>query len=224
MSKKILIADDEKPIVNSLKYCLEKEGYLTVSALSGAEAIEVFEKESPDLILLDLMLPKITGENVCKLIRKTSDVPIIMLTAKATETNKIIGLSVGADDYVTKPFSVRELIARIKALLRRSGRQSVKSVITAGPFEYDENKHQIAFKNKSLSLPLKEYKLLKNLIINSDKTLTRDYLLNKVWDSYTDPKTLDVHMSSLRKRLEKNPSKPKYLVTARGIGYRLETN
>lgn len=223
-ARKILIAEDEKPLVRSLTYCLQKEGYKTVPAYSGDQALKLFGQESPDLVLLDLMLPKVTGEDVCKAIRQKSEVPIIMLTAKATETHKIIGLSIGADDYVTKPFSMRELIARIRALLRRSKAESTGGPIIADPFEYHPNDHQIKFKNRLLNLPLKEYKLLGLLVSNADKVLTRSFLLEKVWDSYTDPKTLDVHIASLRKRLEKRPSNPKYLLTVRGIGYKLQTN
>ncbi len=223
---KILVVDDELSIVESVKYNLEREGFKTVTASDGEEALRVFDKEQPDLIILDLMLPKLGGEAVCKQIRKDSEVPIIMLTAKGTEIDRVVGLEIGADDYVTKPFSMRELIARVRAVLKRIVAKSTAQewYITAGPFELDRKGHEIRLSGKPLELTLKEFQLLEVLIANAGQVLTRDVLLSRVWgdDYYGDTKTLDVHIRRLRKKVEEDPSRPGLVQTVRGVGYRLE--
>jgi len=222
----ILIVDDEPSIVESVKYNLEKEGFKVYTASDGKKALDAFGKEKPDLVILDLMLPELNGEEVCKYIRKKSDIPIIMLTAKGDEVDVVVGLEIGADDYMTKPFSMRELIARIRAVLRRKTTDSVKdteikpSII--GPFQLDPKKHEIRFEGKQLDLTLKEYQILELLMQNPGQVLTREILLNRVWgeDYFGDTKTLDVHIRRLRKKIEEDPSKPHYIETIRGVGYR----
>ncbi|HDZ86139.1 hypothetical protein LCGC14_1490060 [marine sediment metagenome] len=224
MVKSILIAEDEKPIAESLAYCLQKEGFTTFIANDGKEALTSYEKEGPSLILLDLMLPIISGQEVCKTIRKHSDVPIIMLTAKDGELDKIVGLEIGADDYITKPFSMRELLARINAVLRRSTDRQDNIVV--GPFEFDEEKHEIRFNDKTLDLPLKQFNILKTLLLNKDRVVSREDLLKTVWgeDFFGDEKTLDVHIRRLRQKIEKDSTHPTHLKTIRGVGYRLLTD
>lgn len=220
--KTILIAEDERPIAESLSYCLQKEGFSTHLAFDGREALTQYKKIKPSLVLLDLMLPHINGQEVCKTIRRQSDTPIIMLTAKDSELDKIVGLEIGADDYITKPFSMRELIARINAVLRRSADKRELN-ISVGPFTFDDAKHEIAFKNKVLDLPLKQFNILKTLLLNKDRVVSRDELLKTVWgeDFYGDEKTLDVHIRRLRQQIEQDSTKPKYLKTIRGVGYKI---
>jgi DNA-binding response OmpR family regulator len=228
--KKILIVDDEQSIVESIKYNIEKEGFDAVTASDGEEALQVFSQETPDLIILDLMLPKLSGEEVCKYIRKESQVPIIMLTAKGHEVDRVVGLEIGADDYVIKPFSMRELVARVKAVLRRitatanTTRDKETDHITLGPFDLDVKRHEIRKSGKVLDLTLKEFKTLELLMRNAGRVLTRDIILNRVWgeDYFGDTKTVDVHVRRLRKKIEKNPSNPEFIGTVRGVGYRFE--
>lgn len=221
MVKSILIAEDEKPIAESLAYCLQKEGFETFLAHDGKEALNSFKEVDPDLVLLDLMLPVINGQEVCKTIRKHSNIPIIMLTAKDGELDKIVGLEIGADDYITKPFSMSELIARINAVLRRSNDKP--DTIVVGPFDFNKDKHEIKFNGKILDLPLKQFNILKTLLLNKDKVVAREDLLKMVWgeDFFGDEKTLDVHIRRLRQKIEKDSTHPEYLKTIRGVGYRL---
>jgi DNA-binding response OmpR family regulator len=224
---KILVVDDEVSIVESIKYNLEREGFRTITAADGEEALQVFEMERPDLIILDLMLPKLGGEAVCKHIRRESEIPIIMLSAKGEEVDRVVGLEIGADDYMTKPFSMRELMARVKSVLKRTGAKSdaaPESLIAVAPFELDKKRHEIRLRGKALRLTLKEFELLELLMINAGQVLTRDVLLSRVWgdDYFGDAKTLDVHIRRLRKKMEADPSNPVFLKTVRGVGYRLE--
>jgi len=226
--EKILVVDDEPSIVESIEYNLEKEGFSVATAFDGDEAIRVFEREKPDLIVLDLMLPSLSGEEVCKYIRKKSQVPLIMLTAKEQEVDKVVGLEIGADDYIIKPFSMRELIARIKAVLRRTvtfaGATGQVESFASGIFEFDAKRHEIRKSDKTLDLTLKEFEILELLMRNSGQVLTRDILLTRVWgdDFFGDAKTLDVHVRRLRKKIEEDPSRPKFIETVRGVGYRFE--
>ncbi len=226
--EKILVVDDEPSIVESIKYNLEKEGFGVATAFDGDEAIRVFEREEPDLIILDLMLPSLSGEEVCKYIRKKSQVPLIMLTAKEQEVDKVVGLEIGADDYIIKPFSMRELIARIKAVLRRTvtfaGKPEQAGSFASGVFEFDAKRHEIRKSGKTLDLTLKEFEVLELLMRNPGQVLTRDILLTRVWgdDFFGDAKTLDVHVRRLRKKIEEDASQPKFIETVRGVGYRFE--
>jgi len=225
---KILVVDDEQSIVESVKYNLEKEGYTVYTASDGKKALDTFNKEKPDLVILDLMLPGLSGEEVCRYIRKQSNIPIIMLTAKGDEVDVVVGLEIGADDYMTKPFSMRELIARVRAVLRRKTLDSVKDTEAEpnliGPLQIDPKRHEIRFEGKQLDLTLKEYQILELLMQNQGQVLTREILLNRVWgeDYFGDTKTLDVHIRRLRTKVEKDPAHPEYIKTIRGVGYRLE--
>lgn len=227
--KKILIVEDEKSIVDSIKYNLEKEGYQTVCAFDGEEALQLARRENPDAIILDLMLPRLSGEEVCRILRRESMVPIIILTAKDTEIDKVVGLEIGADDYVTKPFSVRELLARVRAILRRVESQTrepeeAAKCIVAGPIFMDLEKHEVRLKGKVLPLPLKEYQILELFLKNPGRVLTREFLLRRVWgeDYFGDTKTVDVHIRRLREKIEENSNNPKFIQTVRGVGYRFE--
>ena len=226
--EKILVVDDEPSIVESIKYSLEKEGFGVATAGDGNEAIKVFEREKPDLILLDLMMPNLSGEEVCKYVRKRSQVPLIMLTAKEQEVDKVVGLEIGADDYIIKPFSMRELIARIKAVLRRTtafaGKVEEKGDFSSGIFEFDAKRHEIRKARKTLDLTLKEFEILELLMRNAGQVLTRDVLISRVWgeDFFGDTKTLDVHIRRRRKKMEEDPSHPEFIETVRGVGYRFE--
>jgi len=222
---KILVVEDEESIRESLAFLLVKEGYEVQAIINGSEAFEAFEKFDPDLVLLDIMLPGLSGVEITKKIRQKSQTPIIMLTAKDTELDKVLGLEIGADDYVTKPFSGRELLARIKALLRRTGEViSVDGGLKVGPIEIDQDRHQVLIRGQETSMPLKEFELLLYLTQNSGRVLTRNQLIDRIWgsDYFGDTKTLDVHIKRLRARVEKDPAKPKYLQTVRGVGYKFE--
>ncbi len=225
MEYKILVVDDEKPIVDILKLNLEKNGYKVVCAYDGEAAAEMAFSQEPDLILLDVMLPKMDGFSVCKTIREKSSVPIIMLTAREEEVDKVLGLELGADDYMTKPFSLRELMARVKANLRRS-QSSQKSdaageVLTFGDLSIDIEKYEVRKKGEIISLTFREFELLKFLVTRKGKIFTREQLLNKVWDYefYGDVRTVDVTIRRLREKIEDNPSLPVYIITKRGVGY-----
>jgi len=193
---------------------------------TGDGAIAAFDKGGADLVLLDLMLPGLSGTEVCKQLRSRSDVPIIMLTAKDTEVDKVVGLELGADDYVTKPYSKAELVARIRAVLRRQGDNSntAEGVITAGPVRIDVERHQVNINDQLVSLPLKEFELLEFLVRNSGRVLTRSQLIDRVWgsDYFGDTKTLDVHVKRLRAKIEKDPANPTFIQTIRGLGYKFE--
>lgn len=226
---KILIVEDESSFSEALSFLLGKEGYEVDVAETGTEAIKKFNENSADLILLDLMIPEISGVEVCKTIRTTSQVPIIMLTAKDSEIDKVVDLELGADDYVTKPYSSRELIARIKAVLRRGAGEDVATEhgihLVAG-IRLDTGKHQVTVNGTLISLPLKEFELLEFLMRNSGRVLTRTQLIDRIWggDYYGDTKTLDVHIKRLRSKIEADPANPVLIQTIRGLGYKLENN
>ena len=223
---KILVVEDEASFSDALSYVLTKEGYEVVVADTGDGAIATFDKVGADLVLLDLMLPGLSGTEVCRQLRGRSNVPIIMLTAKDTEVDKVVGLELGADDYVTKPYSKAELIARIKAVLRRQSdlSESIDPVLVAGPVRIDVERHQVNVNNESISLPLKEFELLEFLVRNSGRVLTRAQLIDRVWgsDYFGDTKTLDVHVKRLRAKIEKDPANPVFIQTIRGLGYKFE--
>ncbi len=224
MKEKILVVDDEKPIVEILKYNLEKEGYRVVTAFDGEEALKMVETAAPDLIVLDIMLPKKDGFAVCREIRSLQDVPIIMLTAKEMEMDKVLGLELGADDYVTKPFSAREVTARVKAILRRSLDKETregKGLLKSGSISVDQNAVQVYNQGKLIELTLREYNLLVYLMNKPGFVFSREQLLNQVWgyDYIGDDRTVDVTVRRLREKLEQNPAKPEYIHTKRGVGY-----
>jgi len=224
---KILIVEDEESVIDPLELLLSKEGFAIETARDGKEALEKFERISADLVLLDLMIPIISGTEVCRQIRAKSQVPIIMLTAKDTEVDKVVGLELGADDYIVKPYSKAELVARIKAVLRRQGGEAtteVSGVITAGPISIDIDRHLVMINGAATSLPLKEFELLEFLLRNRGRVLTRTQLIDRVWgsDYFGDTKTLDVHIKRLRAKIEKDPANPVYIQTIRGLGYKFE--
>jgi two-component system response regulator RegX3 len=225
---KILIIEDETSFSDAIKFLLEKEGFEVAIANNGQVGITEFQKNGADLILLDLMLPGLSGTEVCRQIRSESKVPIIMLTARDTEIDKVVGLELGADDYVTKPYSSRELIARINAVLRRVGSADSASVdagvISVGPIRLDIDRHQLSVNNLQVSIPLKEFELLEFLMRNSGRVLTRNQLIDRVWgsDYFGDTKTLDVHIKRLRAKIEKDPANPDFIQTVRGLGYKFE--
>lgn len=230
MAEKVLIIDDEEHIVELIKFNLEANGFVTLEAFNGIDGLKLAKKEIPDLILLDLMLPGIDGIEVCKRIRqddKLKNTPIIMLTAKSEEIDKILGLELGADDYITKPFSVRELSARIKAVLRRiSSKEDSSDFFNFGDVEIDYSKHEVKKKDEKVDLTLKEFELLDILIKNKGKVLTRDLLLDKIWgyEYVGETRTVDVHIRHLRQKLEEDDKNPKYIETVRGIGYRFNND
>ncbi len=223
---KILVVEDEASFSDALSYVLTKEGYEVVVADTGDGAIATYDKVGADLVLLDLMLPGLSGPEVCRHLRARSNVPIIILTAKDTEVDTVVGLELGADDYVTKPYSKAELIARIKAVLRRQSdlSESIDPVLVAGPVRIDVERHQVNVNNESISLPLKEFELLEYLVRNSGRVLTRAQLIDRVWgsDYFGDTKTLDVHVKRLRAKIEKDPANPVFIQTIRGLGYKFE--
>lgn len=225
---KVLIVEDEVSFSDALAYLLKKEGYEVEVAVNGTEAIERFQSFNPDLILLDLMIPEVSGTEVCRVIRSTSQVPIIMLTAKDSEIDKVVGLELGADDYVTKPYSSRELLARMKAVMRRNSSEgSISdegSLLAVGSVRMDLDKHQVTVNSVSVTFPLKEFELLEFLMRNSGRVLTRSQLIDRVWgnDYFGDTKTLDVHIKRLRSKIEEDPANPKIIHTIRGLGYKLE--
>ena len=227
---KILIVEDESSFSEALAFLLGKEGFEVSVAEDGRQALDMFAKEGADLILLDLMIPVISGIEVCRTIRTTSQVPIIMLTAKDAEIDKVVGLELGADDYVTKPYSSRELIARIKAVLRRGTADETSDVehgiYTVAGIKLDIGKHQVTINGEVVSLPLKEFELLEFLMRNAGRVLTRSQLIDRVWggDYYGDTKTLDVHIKRLRAKIEDDPANPVLIQTIRGLGYKLESN
>ncbi|MGE5707379.1 MAG: response regulator [Bacteroidota bacterium] len=229
MAAKILVVDDEPSIVKSIQYSLEKEGYQVVTAQDGQQAVEVARREKPNLIVLDVMLPTLDGYEVCRQVRQEMVVPIIMLTAKGEEIDKVVGLEIGADEYVTKPFSLRELLARIKALLRlisryQEERTTVPDRIEIGDLVIDMARHEVTLSGKVLNLTLKEYELLKLMAMNANKVLSREYLIEQVWgyDFTGEGRTVDVHIHWLREKIEKDPNNPMRIQTVRGVGYRFE--
>lgn len=230
MAKKILVVDDEKPISDIVKFNLTKEGYTVVTAFDGEEALSQFKAETPDLVLLDLMLPKIDGLEVARQIRKDNDTPIIMLTAKDSEIDKVLGLELGADDYVTKPFSNRELVARVKANLRRRGDSNAssdvddaKSDLAVGDLVIHPDAYTVSKRGDSIELTHREFELLHYLARHLGQVMTREHLLQTVWgyDYFGDVRTVDVTVRRLREKIEDNPSHPSWLITRRGVGYYL---
>ncbi len=226
---KILVVEDDRNLSDTLKYNLHKEGYNVVTAVDGAEALDSARREKPDLIILDLMLPKISGFEVCRILRKEMIVPILMLTAKADETDKIVGLEIGADDYMTKPFSLRELLARVRAMLRRAKMVEMpprpeEALLKIGDIEVDVARHRATKGTATLELTPKEFDLLVFLARNRSFVFSRDHLLEKVWgyDFAGDTRTVDVHIRWLRQKIETDPNNPKHLITVRGTGYKLE--
>ena len=226
---KILVVEDETSFSEALKYLLGREGFDVAVADTGAQALEIFDQTNPDLVLLDLMLPGVSGTEVCRQIRVKSQVPIIMLTAKDSEIDKVVGLEIGADDYVTKPYSSRELIARIRAVLRRNGepaeRADSNSLFTAGPVSLDTERHIVTINGENVPFPLKEFELLEYLMRNIGRVLTRTQIIDRVWgsDYVGDTKTLDVHIKRLRAKIEEDPANPVYIQTVRGLGYKMES-
>jgi two-component system, OmpR family, response regulator RegX3 len=224
---RVLVVEDEESFSDALSYMLRREGFDAVVAATGPDALDEFDRNGADVVLLDLMLPGLPGTEVCRTLRSHSNVPIIMLTAKDTEIDKVVGLELGADDYVTKPYSARELVARIRAVLRRRGEPQAPAddgVLEAGPVRMDVERHVVAVGGEPVSLPLKEFDLLEFLLRNAGRVLTRSQLIDRVWgsDYVGDTKTLDVHVKRLRAKIEPDPANPVHLLTVRGLGYKLE--
>ena len=225
---KVLIVEDEESFADPLAFLLRKEGFTTAIATTGQDALDQFDRHGADIVLLDLMLPGMSGTDVCRALRQRSTVPVIMVTARDSEIDKVVGLELGADDYVTKPYSSRELIARIRAVLRRrkeaSDSANETSVLEAGPVRMDVERHVVTVNGEPVALPLKEFDLLEYLLRNVGRVLTRSQLIDRVWGSnyVGDTKTLDVHVKRLRSKIEADPSSPKHLVTVRGLGYKFE--
>lgn len=226
----VLVVEDESSYVEALKVGLAREGFRVVVATDGAEALAVFDSVQPDVVLLDLMLPKVSGIDVCKQLRKRSQVPIIMLTAKGAEIDTVVGLEVGADDYVTKPYRMRELVARMHAVMRRHGQVAPTAVeasdgpLAVGGVSLDVGEHRVTISGAEVALPLKEFELLHVLLANAGRVMSRDMLMDRVWgaDYVGDTKTLDVHIKRLRSKVEPDPSNPTRITTIRGLGYRFE--
>ncbi|MHB8293041.1 MAG: response regulator [Acidimicrobiales bacterium] len=225
----VLVVEDEDSFVEALEVGLRREGFTVRVARDGLEALEAFDSFKPDLVLLDVMLPSLSGVDVCRQIRAHSNIPIIMVTAKSTEIDTVVGLEVGADDYVTKPYRLRELVARMRAALRRAPREDTEpggpaEVIEVGGVRLDPSRHEVTVGGNEIRLPLKEFELLELLLANAGRVLTRDVLIERVWGPYYvgDTKTLDVHIKRLRTRIEDDPSNPSRITTIRGLGYRFE--
>ena len=230
---KVLIVEDDRNLLEVLKYNLAKEGYSVVTATDGVQALDVARIEKPDLIILDIMLPRLDGFEVCRILRREMTTPILMLTAKAEETDKVVGLELGADDYMTKPFSMREFLARIKAMMRRaeivktgesSAKEAAAAIIEVGELEIDFARHTVSRSGTLIDLSPKEFDLLAFLAKNREQVFSRDQLLEKVWgyDYAGDTRTVDVHIRWLRQKIESDPANPKHLLTVRGIGYKFE--
>jgi two-component system response regulator RegX3 len=223
---RILVVEDEISFSDPLSYLLRKEGYEVSVAETGPDALEDFDRAGADLVLLDLMLPGLSGTEVCRALRQRSNVPVIMLTAKDSEIDKVVGLELGADDYVTKPYSSRELLARIRAVLRRRQEPEdlLPSTLEAGPVRMDVERHVVTVAGRPTQLPLKEFELLEMLLRNAGRVLTRAQLIDRVWgsDYVGDTKTLDVHVKRLRAKIEPDPAEPRHIVTVRGLGYKFE--
>ncbi|MBT8247593.1 MAG: response regulator transcription factor [Acidimicrobiia bacterium] len=224
---RVLVIEDEEPLADSIKYNLELEGYEVDVALGGNSGLRKFKEQDPSLVLLDVMLPEISGLDLCRMMRADSDVPIIMITARDSEADKVTGLELGADDYVTKPFSMRELLARVRANLRRhemeSGTPNLdEEVLTGGPVKLDVGRHEVSVDGEPVQLRPREFELLAAFLRNRGMLMTRDRLITEVWgmDYFGDTKTLDVHIKRVRKKIEPNPKAPRYLITVRGLGYK----
>jgi two-component system, OmpR family, response regulator RegX3 len=224
---KILVVEDEASFSDALSYLLVKEGFEVIVADTGPGAVEQFDRHGADLVLLDLMLPGLSGTEVCRQLRTRTNVPIIMLTAKDSEVDKVVGLELGADDYVTKPYSSRELIARVRAVLRRQGEEDLvkDGILEAGPVRMDVERHKVSVNSQDVGFPLKEFELLEFLVRNSGRVLTRSQLIDRVWgsDYFGDTKTLDVHIKRLRAKIEVDPANPIFIQTVRGLGYKFES-
>jgi two-component system response regulator RegX3 len=225
---KVLVVEDEQSLREPLVYLLQKEGYEVIEAEDGNQALDKFASLGADLILLDLMLPGVSGNEVCRQIRQHSAVPIIMLTAKDSEIDKVVGLELGADDYVTKPYSTRELLARMKAILRRLADPTpvvaADGIIEAGSVRLDSERHVVTVHGNKVSMPLKEFELLELLMENINRVLTRGQIIDRVWgpNYFGDTKTLDVHVKRIRSKIEDDPARPVHLLTVRGLGYKFE--
>jgi len=230
-STTVLVVEDEDSFIEALEIGLAREGFLVTVARDGAEALDMFDSEKPDLVLLDVMLPKVSGLDVCRELRARSSVPIIMVTAKGAEIDTVVGLEVGADDYVTKPYRMRELVARMRAVLRRehmdrpAGTVTPSTggdIVTVGDVSVDHDRHEVTVRGQSVKLPLKEFELLSMLLTNAGRVLTREVLIDRVWgnDYVGDTKTLDVHVKRLRSKIETDPRSPERIVTIRGLGYK----
>ncbi len=225
---KVLVVEDEQSLREPLVYLLQKEGYEVIEAEDGNQALDKFASLGADLILLDLMLPGVSGNEVCRQIRQHSAVPIIMLTAKDSEIDKVVGLELGADDYVTKPYSTRELLARMKAILRRLAEPApvvaADGIIEAGPVRLDSERHVVTVHGTKVAMPLKEFELLELLMENINRVLTRGQIIDRVWgpNYFGDTKTLDVHVKRIRSKIEDDPARPVHLLTVRGLGYKFE--
>ncbi|WP_309080827.1 response regulator transcription factor [Zhihengliuella sp.] len=223
---RILVVEDEESLSDPLAYLLDKEGFEVEVVDNGLDAVTEFDRAGADLVLLDLMLPGQSGTEVCRQLRQRSNVPVIMLTAKDSEIDKVVGLELGADDYVTKPYSSRELVARVRAVLRRRAEpeELVTATLQAGPVRMDVERHVVSVGGEPLPFPLKEFELLEMLLRNAGRVLTRGQLIDRVWgsDYVGDTKTLDVHVKRLRSKIEPDPSNPQHLVTVRGLGYKFE--
>jgi two-component system, OmpR family, response regulator RegX3 len=223
----VLVVEDEESFVEALTIGLKREGFIVHVARDGVQALEVFDAVAPDLVLLDVMLPRLSGIDVCRQLRKRTQVPIIMVTAKGAEIDTVVGLEVGADDYVTKPYRLRELVARMRAVLRRAPTDTaddVDGVLEAGDVRLDVERHEVTIRGTPTALPLKEFELLEILLANAGRVLTRDTLIDRVWgpDYVGDTKTLDVHIKRLRAKVEPDPGNPSRIVTIRGLGYKFE--
>jgi len=223
---RVLVVEDEESYSDPLAYFLRKEGFDVVIADTGPGALDEFDRTGADIVLLDLMLPGLSGTEVCRELRRRSSVPVIMVTAKDSEVDKVVGLELGADDYVTKPYSPRELVARVRAVLRRGADQGelLSATLEAGPVRMDVERHVVSVHNTEVRLPLKEFELLEMFLRNTGRVLTRGQLIDRIWgaDYVGDTKTLDVHVKRLRAKLEEDPSQPELLVTVRGLGYKFE--
>jgi len=223
---RVLVVEDEESFSDALSYMLRKEGFEVAVAANGLDALDLFDRAGADLVLLDVMLPGLPGTEVCRRLRAKSGVPIIMLTAKDAEIDKVVGLELGADDYVTKPFGARELVARIRAVLRRrtDEEELLPSAVEAGPVRMDVERHVVSVRGDTVSLPLKEFDLLELLLRNSGRVLTRGQIIDRVWgaDYVGDTKTLDVHVKRLRAKLEEDPGNPRHILTVRGLGYKFD--
>jgi two-component system response regulator RegX3 len=224
---RVLVVEDEESFSDALTYMLRKEGFEVSVAATGTEALRVFAQVKADIVLLDLMLPEMSGTEVCRQLRQRSSVPIIMVTARDGEIDKVVGLEIGADDYVTKPYSPRELVARIRAVLRRRAsdpENATASSLTAGPVRMDVDRHVVTVAGTPVQLPLKEFELLELLLRNVGRVLTRGQLIDRVWGAnyVGDTKTLDVHVKRLRSKIEPQPSAPRHILTVRGLGYKFE--
>jgi len=223
---RVLIVEDEASVADPLAFLLRKEGFRTAQVATGPEALTEFDRNGADIVLLDVMLPGMSGTEVCRQLRQRSSVPVIMVTARDSEIDKVVGLEIGADDYVTKPYSARELTARIRAVLRRRAEPDDldEAVLEAGPVRMDVDRHVVSVGDTEVALPLKEFDLLEYLLRNAGRVLTRGQLIDRVWgsDYVGDTKTLDVHVKRLRSKIEPDPAAPRFLLTVRGLGYKLE--